>query len=53
VGFLAGYITDAQVNWNAHQKSAQTAATPSAMPPALRQRFRNWRETEIGAVEWI
>ena len=33
VGFLAGYITDAQMNWNARQKAAQTAATPSEMPP--------------------
>jgi len=33
VGFLAGYITDAQINWNAREKAAQTAATPSAMPP--------------------
>ena len=33
VGFLAGYITDAQMNWSARQKTAQTAATPSEMPP--------------------
>jgi cytochrome c-type biogenesis protein CcmH/NrfG len=33
VGFLAGYITDAQVNWSARQKVAQTAAPPSEMPP--------------------
>ncbi len=33
VGFLAGYITDAQMNWNGRQKAAQTAATPSEMPP--------------------
>jgi tetratricopeptide (TPR) repeat protein len=33
VGFLAGYITDAQMNWNARQKAAQTATMPSAMPP--------------------
>jgi tetratricopeptide (TPR) repeat protein len=31
VGFLAGYITDAQMNWNSRQKAAQAAA-PSAMP---------------------
>jgi cytochrome c-type biogenesis protein CcmH/NrfG len=34
VGFLAGYITDAQINWSAHQKTAQTATAPSEMPPA-------------------
>ncbi len=34
VGFLAGYITDAQMNWSARQKTAQAAATPSEMPPA-------------------
>ena len=28
VGFLAGYITDAQMNWNGRQKAAQMAATP-------------------------
>jgi cytochrome c-type biogenesis protein CcmH/NrfG len=33
VGFLAGYITDAQMNWNARQKTAQTATMPSEMPP--------------------
>ena len=33
VGFLAGYITDAQMNWSARQKAAQTAAPPSEMPP--------------------
>ena len=33
VGFLAGYITDAQINWSARQKVAQTAAAPSEMPP--------------------
>lgn len=33
VGFLAGYITDAQMNWSARQKPAQSAATPSEMPP--------------------
>ncbi len=33
VGFLAGYITDAQVNWNARQKVAPSAAAPSEMPP--------------------
>jgi len=33
VGFLAGYITDAQINWSARQKPAQTAPTPSEMPP--------------------
>jgi tetratricopeptide (TPR) repeat protein len=27
VGFLAGYITDAQMNWSARQKPAQTAAS--------------------------
>ena len=34
VGFLAGYITDAQMNWSARQKAAQAAATPAEMPPA-------------------
>jgi cytochrome c-type biogenesis protein CcmH/NrfG len=35
VGFLAGYMTEAQINWNARQKVAQTAtAAPSEMPPA-------------------
>jgi tetratricopeptide (TPR) repeat protein len=33
VGFLAGYITDAQMNWNGRQKAAPMAATPSEMPP--------------------
>jgi tetratricopeptide (TPR) repeat protein len=33
VGFLAGYITDAQMNWNASHKAAQAVATPSEMPP--------------------
>src|SRR5690242_4445117 len=33
VGFLAGYITDAQINWNGRQKVAQTASMPSQMPP--------------------
>jgi tetratricopeptide (TPR) repeat protein len=33
VGFLAGYITDAQMNWSARQKAAQTVATPPEMPP--------------------
>jgi cytochrome c-type biogenesis protein CcmH/NrfG len=33
VGFLAGYITDAQMNWNGRQKAAQTAGPPSEMPP--------------------
>ncbi len=33
VGFLAGYITDAQMNWSARQKAAQSAPTPSEMPP--------------------
>ena len=33
VGFLAGYITDAQMNWNGRQKAAQMAAPPSEMPP--------------------
>jgi tetratricopeptide (TPR) repeat protein len=28
VGFLAGYITDAQVNWNGRQKAAATAEMP-------------------------
>ena len=34
VGFLAGYITDAQINWTARQKAAQRAVAPSEMPPA-------------------
>jgi cytochrome c-type biogenesis protein CcmH/NrfG len=29
VGFLAGYITDAQLNWSARQKSAVTAGPPA------------------------
>ena len=33
VGFLAGYITDAQMHWNG-QKAAQTASAPASMPPA-------------------
>lgn len=33
VGFLAGYITDAQMNWNARQKSAQATSAPTEMPP--------------------
>ena len=33
VGFLAGYITDAQMNWNGRQKAVQTAAAPSEMLP--------------------
>jgi len=28
VGFLAGYITDAQLNWNARQKAPQAAMSP-------------------------
>jgi tetratricopeptide (TPR) repeat protein len=28
VGFLAGYITDAQINWSARQKPAQTGTPP-------------------------
>ena len=34
VGFLAGYITDAQINWSARQKLAQAPATSSEMPPS-------------------
>ncbi len=34
VGFLAGYITDAQMNWSGRQKVAESAAAPSGMPPA-------------------
>jgi tetratricopeptide (TPR) repeat protein len=34
VGFLAGYITDAQMNWNGRQKTAQIAAPSPEMPPA-------------------
>ena len=33
VGFLAGYITDAQINWTARQKPAQAAIPPAGMPP--------------------
>ncbi len=33
VGFLAGYITNDQMNWNARQKPAQTGMAPG-MPPA-------------------
>ena len=33
VGFLAGYITDAQMNWNGRQKTAQVAAPSPEMPP--------------------
>jgi cytochrome c-type biogenesis protein CcmH/NrfG len=33
VGFLAGYITDAQMNWNGRQKAAQVAAPSADMPP--------------------
>ncbi len=33
VGFLAGYITDAQLNWNGRQKAAPVAAAPAEMPP--------------------
>jgi cytochrome c-type biogenesis protein CcmH/NrfG len=32
VGFLAGYITDAQVNWSARQKAAPAAASAPAIP---------------------
>ena len=32
VGFLAGYITNDQMNWNARQKPAQTGMAPN-MPP--------------------
>src|SRR5208283_5179808 len=32
VGFLAGYITDAQMNWSARQKTAQIAASTSELP---------------------
>jgi tetratricopeptide (TPR) repeat protein len=32
VGFLAGYITDAQMNWSARQKAPEAATMPS-MPP--------------------
>jgi cytochrome c-type biogenesis protein CcmH/NrfG len=34
VGFLAGYITDAQMNWNGRQKAAPTAMPSPEMPPA-------------------
>jgi tetratricopeptide (TPR) repeat protein len=33
VGFLAGYMTDAQMNWSARQKAPPAAATPGEMPP--------------------
>ena len=33
VGFLAGYITDAQIHWNGPQKATQAAGAPSEMPP--------------------
>jgi tetratricopeptide (TPR) repeat protein len=33
VGFLAGYITDAQMSWSARQKAPQAAVAPSEMPP--------------------
>ena len=33
VGFLAGYITDAQLNWNGRQKAPQTAMSPEMPPP--------------------
>ena len=49
VGFLAGYITDAQINWNARQKAAQTAATPAEMPPRRRRfRSRRWSDAAAG-----
>ena len=34
VGFLAGYITDAQMHWNGAPKATQAAGAPSEMPPA-------------------
>ncbi len=35
VGFLAGYVTEAQMNWSAHQMAPQAAAPPTeALPPA-------------------
>ncbi len=34
VGFLAGYITEAQMNWSARQKSAQAASLVASTPPA-------------------
>jgi cytochrome c-type biogenesis protein CcmH/NrfG len=34
VGFLAGYITEAQLSWNARQKPPQTATVASEMPPS-------------------
>src|SRR5580700_5297444 len=34
VGFLAGYITDAQINWNGHQKAAPAVSSPAEMSPA-------------------
>ena len=33
VGFLAGYITEAQLNWNARQKVGQPATEASETPP--------------------
>lgn len=33
VGFLAGYITEAQMNWSARQKAAQAAPPISSTPP--------------------
>ena len=49
VGFLAGYITDAQMNWSARQKAAQTAAAPSEMPPGRRRfRSRRWSDAAAG-----
>ena len=33
VGFLAGYITDAQMNWNGHQKGAPASSMPPDAPP--------------------
>jgi len=33
VGFLAGYITDAQINWSARQKAGPSAAMPAEIPP--------------------
>jgi cytochrome c-type biogenesis protein CcmH/NrfG len=32
VGFLAGYITDAQLNWNARQRAAMTTGPSPEMP---------------------
>jgi tetratricopeptide (TPR) repeat protein len=34
VGFLAGYVTDNQINWSAHQKMPQAAAAQPEAPPA-------------------